>query len=254
MPAPCRVPRRARLVALAAVAPALLAGLTACSGSNHPQPTAAPRPSTPSPRPSIVAAASTPVRPPSTPPPHRPAPPSTRPWTFTITGPKLHLTAHVCAMANIRPYDPPGEQHHTVCWVRSGFGVAPGVHQRGTSYVFGHSWAEDDQEVLNRVSAPATREMLVAQPHIVDRVPVYSIHGLDGDLIRLRTNGAPVTYQVRGAYGVAKNQLGFIRSWLDPNVPGRLLVTTCAELNGRDYEDNIILEAYVVPDPSRTSA
>ena len=29
---------------------------------------------------------------------------------------------------DVRPLDPPGEQHHTVCWVDDGFGVRPGSH------------------------------------------------------------------------------------------------------------------------------
>ena len=55
-------------------------------------------------------------------------------------------------MAYVRPLDPPGEQHHTVCWVQHDFGFAPGSKGRGTTYVLGHSWAEDPLEVLNKVS------------------------------------------------------------------------------------------------------
>ena len=62
-------------------------------------------------------------------------------------------------MANERPLDPPGEQHHTVCWVRNEFGVAPGSDS-ATTYVLGHSWGQDTQEVLNRLSAPATQQIL----------------------------------------------------------------------------------------------
>ena len=165
------------------------------------------------------------------------------PTSFTLTGPAFTIKAHVCAMANIRPYDPPGEQHHTVCWVGSGFGVAPSSEQRATSYLFGHSWAEDPLEVLNKLSELATAEVLQATPHPVDGVPVYPVHGLVGYRLILRTRTGTLTYRVRSAWGVRKSQLGFISSWMDPTVPNRVLLTTCAELNGRDYDYNIIVDA-----------
>jgi hypothetical protein len=177
-------------------------------------------------------------------PPHDVVPPAA-PTAFTLTGPRFTIKAHVCAMANIRPYDPPGEQHHTVCWVRSGFGVAPSSEQPATSYLFGHSWAPDAQEVLNKASTVATAELLQARPVTRNGVPIYPVHALDGYRLVLRTRAGTLTYRVRNVYGVRKNQLGFIRSWLDPTRPGRVLLTTCAERGGVDYDYNVVIEAYL---------
>jgi hypothetical protein len=167
------------------------------------------------------------------------------PTAFTLTGPRFTINASVCAMPNVRPYDPPGEQHHTVCWVRSGFGVAPSSDQPATSYLFGHSWAPDAHEVLNQASALATAEVLHVRPLKRNGVPVYPVRGLDGYRLVLRTSSGTLTYLVRNAYGVRKHQLGFITSWLDPTRPGRVVLTTCAERGGVDYDYNVVIEAYL---------
>jgi hypothetical protein len=191
------------------------------------------------------------VAPPSpTSPPHDAVAPSP-PHAFTLTGPRFTINAHVCAMANIRPYDPPGDEHHTVCWVRSGFGVAPSSKQPATSYLFGHSWAQDSREVLNKASSLATREILRARAQTRDRVPVYPVHALDGYRLVLRSRTGTLTYLVRHTYGVRKVQLGFIKSWLDPTVPGRVVLTTCAERNGVDYDYNVVIEAYLTSSSGR---
>lgn len=171
--------------------------------------------------------------------------PAARPTAMTLTGPRFTISAHVCAMANVRPYDPPGEQHHTVCWVRSGFGVTPSSAQRGTSYLFGHSWAEDQLEVLNKASAISTKEILRGRPQRRDGVPVYPVHALDGYRLVLRTRTGTLTYVVRSVYGVRKLDLGAISSWLNDRVPGRVVLTTCAERGGVDYDYNVVIEAYL---------
>jgi hypothetical protein len=168
------------------------------------------------------------------------------PTAFVLSGGRFTIRGQVCPMANIRPYDPPGDQHHTICWVRSGFGVAPSSAQPATTYLFGHSWAEDPLEVLNQASAVATAELLRARPHRVDGVPVYPLHRLVGYQLVLDTRRGVLTYRVRSVWGVRKDQLAFIRSWLDPRVPGRVLLTTCAELRGVDYAYNLVLEAGLV--------
>jgi hypothetical protein len=147
-------------------------------------------------------------------------------------------------MANVRPYDPPGEQRHTVCWVRDGFGVKP-ASAAATSYLFGHSWSVDPHEVLNRASAPVTREILHARPVRLDGVPVYPAHALDGYRIVLRTRAGVLTYDVRRVYAVRKALLGGISSWEDPTVRNRVVLTTCAELGGVDYDFNVVIEAYL---------
>lgn len=163
-----------------------------------------------------VPAGVTPSTAPSTPPPiARSAHEFVRaatPTDFTLTGRLFTIKAHVCPMANIRPYDPPGDEHHTVCWVKSGFGVAPSSRQPATTYLFGHSWAQDSQEVLNKMSSLATSELLRASPDTVDGVPVYPVQRLVGYRLILRTGQGTLTYRVRSAWGVRKNQLGFITS------------------------------------------
>jgi hypothetical protein len=198
-----------------------------------------------------VAAPSTPLMPTTTtPPPHDVVAPSA-PHAFTLTGPRFTINAHVCAMANIRPYDPPGDQHHTVCWVRSGFGVAPSSRQAATSYLFGHAWAQDGREVLNKASSLATREILQVHPLTRYGVSVYPVHALDGYRLVLRGRTGTLTYRVRTVYGVRKMQLGFIKDWLDPSVPGRVVLTTCAERNGVDYDYNVVIEAYLASSTGR---
>jgi hypothetical protein len=181
----------------------------------------------------------------------RPAPPV----AFTLTGPRFTIKARVCAMANVLPYDPPGDQHHTVCWVRSGFGVAPGTGQT-TSYLFGHSWAPDPLEVLNKASAAATREILHARPSRVrssqphspwgPTTTVFPVHGLDGYRLILRTGTGVLTYEVRRVYGVDKHYLGLVADWTDSLPRNRVVLTTCAELDGVDYDDNVVIDAYLV--------
>jgi hypothetical protein len=230
----------AAAAALAIGAGVLVAFLLSSSGGTH-RPASAPTrvltsPTTSAPALSPAAAASPAALP------HDVVPPAP-PTSFVLTGARFTIRGHVCAMANIRPYDPPGDQHHTICWVRSGFGVPPSSAQPATTYLFGHAWAEDPQEVLNKESALATSEILRARPHPVDGVPVYPIRSLVGYHLVLRTSTGTLTYRVGAAWAVRKDQLGFITSWLDPRVPNRVLLTTCAELHGVDYPYNVIVDA-----------
>ena len=57
------------------------------------------------------------------------------PTAFEIRGSAFDIKAGVCPMDYVRPLDPPGDQVHTVCWVRANFGVAPGSKSGGTSYI-----------------------------------------------------------------------------------------------------------------------
>jgi hypothetical protein len=239
--------RRRLVVGLAAlvVAAAVLVGY-AVWPSHHPRPLRhTPSPVALAPIPTMSEPTPTP-----TPTPTRPVRRSSHeyvraavPTSFTLTGRRFTINAHVCQMPNVRPYDPPGEQHHTVCWVKSGFGVRPSSRQPATTYLFGHSWAPDPLEVLNKASAVATEEILRVRPHTVDGVPVYPVRGLVGYRLILRTSAGTLTYRVRSAWGVRKDQLGFITSYLDPKVPNRVLLTTCAELRGSDYDYNVIIDA-----------
>ncbi len=211
------------------------------SAPKHPV-AAPPAPRSSSATPTLVP----PTSPPLSPPPRKPvrhdrvAPAA--PTAFTLTGRKFTIKAHVCSMAPVFPLDPPGDQHHTVCWVEGGFGVAPSSHA-ATSYVLGHAWAPDSQEVLNKLSAPATRQVLKAQPHLVDGVNVYPVHVLDRYKLVLRTPAGRLTYLVNKAYGVRKLDLGSVKSAMNQNAPNRVVLITCAERKGVDYDYNIVLYA-----------
>ncbi len=195
-----------------------------------------------------VAPAPTPSTPASTPPapvvPHDVVA-AAAPTSFLLTGRGFRIAARVCAMAPVFPLDPPGDQHHTVCWVTKGFGVAPGSSS-GTSYVLGHSWAPDANEVLNRMSEPATRDVLKAKPRRLDGVPVFAAPSMLGAHITLRTPKGVLVYAVRQAFGVDKLKLGNIARILDQHIRNRVVVITCAERNGVDYDYNIVLDARLI--------
>jgi hypothetical protein len=182
--------------------------------------------------------------------PTKPAPPHqyvapAAPTSFKLTGRHFAIKAHVCAMAAVFPLDPPGEQHHTVCWVQKGFGVRPGSHS-ATSYVLGHSWAQDTQEVLNKFSEAATREILHVKPREMSGVPVYPVKRLVGYRLVLTTPNGTLTYRVRDAFGAHKTQLGLIKQVMNQQIRNRIVLITCAELHGVDYDYNVVLDAYLV--------
>lgn len=171
------------------------------------------------------------------------------PTSFSFRAPNYTIHAHVCGMEYVRPLDPPGEQHHTVCWVQHDFGFAPGSKARGTTYVLGHAWAEDPLEVLNKVSAQAMRQVLPMRAHNRSRllagVPVYPVTRLDGDAITLRTPTGVLTYTVRDAYAVAKEDAGNVAPLMDQSTRNRVVLITCGELHGVDYDYNVIVDAYL---------
>jgi hypothetical protein len=144
----------------------------------------------------------------------------------------------------VRPLNPPGNEHDTVCWVREGFGVPPGSRS-GTTYVLGHSWGPDPREVLNKASTRATREVLAAKAATYDGVRVYPAPSLLGYHITLATPRGRLTYTVRKSYGARKADLGRIRSVMDEHVPNRVVLITCAEHAGVDYDYNVVFEAFL---------
>lgn len=171
------------------------------------------------------------------------------PTSFVFTSKSFTIKATVCGMENIRPLDPPGEQHHTVCWVQHDFGYAPASKGRGTTYVLGHAWAEDSLEVLNKISEAAMRQVLpkMNAHRSVARsgVPTYPFSALDGAMLTLRTPAGVLTYRVRDGYAAPKEQAGYINHLVDENVKNRVVLITCGELNHVDYDVNIVLEAYL---------
>jgi hypothetical protein len=171
------------------------------------------------------------------------------PTSFSYAAPRYTIKATVCGMAYVRPLDPPGEQHHTVCWVQHDFGFAPGSKGRGTTYVLGHSWAEDRLEVLNNVSEAAMREVLpeIAHHrfHLISNVATYRVTHLDGDVITLHTPKGTLRYTVRGAFAVAKEDAGYVRPLMAQRTRNRVVIITCGELHGVDYDYNIIVNAFL---------
>lgn len=206
-----------------------------------------------------AAAAQTPSTPALTAPPPtaapRPAPrmdpvAASKPTAFVMRGPAFVIRAHVCAMPYVRPLDPPGEQHHTVCWVDSGmgadFGVAPASPSRGTSYVLGHAWAEDPNEVLNPMSELAMRQVHLGRPSLAHGVPVYPVTDLNGYTIGLTTATGRLTYRVTSAFAVDKLRAGDVRSVMDDRIPNRLVLITCGVRGGVDVDVNVIAYATLV--------
>jgi hypothetical protein len=168
------------------------------------------------------------------------------PRRFSYRGKGYTIRASVCGMEYVRPLDPPGEQHHTVCWVQHDFGYAPGSNGRGTTYVLGHAWAQDAREVLNPVSEPAMRQVLAQHStESRDGIATHPVTALDGDVITLRTPHGVLRYTVRDAYAVAKSQAGNVRSLMAENTRHRVVIITCGELHHVDYDYNIVVEAYL---------
>jgi hypothetical protein len=258
--------RRRRTTLAAAVVAAAVAGLAGWIATRSPSadpPTVRANP--PVVAPPTPAASTAPTRPPATghPATERPAAghhavrhdrvPAAAPVRFTMhsnrSADRFTIRAHVCGMAYIRPLDPPGEQHHTVCWVQNQFGYAPGSSGRGTTYVLGHAWSRDPQEVLNKVSETAMRQVLSRRAHgsarMITGVPTYPVTVLNGAVISLRTPHGLLRYTVRDAYAVAKEQAALIGPLMDENVRNRVVLITCGELRGVDYGYNIIVDAYL---------
>ncbi len=192
----------------------------------------------------------------------KPAPPhdfvaAAAPTSFTYTAPHYTIRATVCGMAYVRPLDPPGEQHHTVCWVQRDFGFAPGSKGRGTTYVLGHSWAEDRLEVLNKISETAMREVVPEiahhKMHLISNVATYAITRLDGDVISLHTPHGLLRYTVRGAFAVAKQDAGYVHPLMAEHTKNRVVIITCGELHGVDYDYNIIVNAFLTSSKATNS-
>jgi hypothetical protein len=171
------------------------------------------------------------------------------PSTFAFTGASFSIRAHVCGMEYIRPLDPPGEQHHTVCWVQHDFGYAPASNGRGTTYVLGHAWGQDSLEVLNKISETAMRQVLPLRARgkttDVSGIPTYPVTKLNGYVVTLRTPTGVLRYTVKRAYAVAKPQAGDITSLMAEQTRNRVVIITCGELDHVDYDYNIVVEAYL---------
>lgn len=241
-------PRRRINTVLLAVGAAIIVavgvtvGLLVTHSSGHKHPAAAPTPSiTPTPTPSSSVAASSSS---AAPIPHEVVA-AAAPTQFELKGPAFDIKAHVCGMLNIRPLDPPGEQHHTVCWVREGFGVAPGTTS-GTTYVLGHAWGQDSQEVLNALSEAAMKEVLAAKHSVpMSGVDTWPVTSMNGYILTLKTPKGTLNYTVKDVYAVRKSQAGNVQPLMNESTPNRVVIITCGELKHHDYDYNIIVDAFL---------
>jgi hypothetical protein len=237
--------RRIWLVPVAATAvlavTAVIVLLWPSSGSRRSDAAPTPAPSTPTPVMTVAAPQTTTAAP-------RPRPTtphalvrSAGPTHFVMSGPAFGISANVCDMPYVRPLDPPGDQVHTVCWVESGFGVAPASDARGTSYVLGHAWAQE-KLVLNPLSEFATAHVQ-ARATIDSGVATYSVPALNGYRISLATPNGTLVYSVTRAYLVGKNDAARVASLMDEQIAKRVVLITCGVKNGVDLDQNVIVYA-----------
>jgi hypothetical protein len=160
-----------------------------------------------------------------------------------MSGPAFRIKANVCQMDYVRPLNPPGNQKHTVCWVRKGFGVAPGSDSGGTSYILGHAWAKTPL-IFNPLSELAMQEVNGQNPEMQSGVPTFPVKALDGYKIVLRTSTGTLTYTVTRTFAVSKSRAGDVKS-LMANTPNRVVLITCGVKDGVDVDYNIIVDAYL---------
>lgn len=171
------------------------------------------------------------------------------PTHFEISGPAFDIKAKVCQMNYVRPLDPPGDQKHTVCWVRNGFGVAPGSDSGGTSYILGHAWAKSPL-IFNPLSELAMQEVTGHNPEMQSGVPTFPVKAINGYNIALRTPTGTLTYTVTRAFAVSKSQAGDVKS-LMANTPNRVVLITCGVKDGVDVDYNVIVDAYLTSSTAR---
>ena len=228
--------KRSRLTAIAAVA---IVALGVClyvfwptqrhSVAAPPPPVTTTLPASPTP---------TPTPPPD---PRRPVA-AAAPTSFVLTGPAFTVKAKVCPMDYVLPLDPPGDQFHTVCWVRNTFGVAPSYPSTGTSYVLGHAWAEADL-VLNPLSTYATSFFTGTNGRIEDGVAVFPVPQINGYTLTLGTPTGSLTYTVTETLLMAKEDAIKVKAIMSATTPDRVVLITCAVKNGKDLDDNVVVFA-----------
>jgi hypothetical protein len=197
----------------------------------------------------VAAAAAKPVPPtplittsaPPPAPPHQLVAPAA-PTAFVMSGPAFTIKAHVCKMDFVLPLDPPGDQFHTVCWVKRKFGVAPGSDAQGTSYILGHAWARA-KLVFNPLSEHAMTQVTGHTPIKESGVPIYPVTNVDGYKIVLTTPHGTLTYSVSRAFAVSKENAIKVQSIMTMSIPNRVVLITCGVQNGKDLDYNIVVYA-----------
>jgi hypothetical protein len=160
-----------------------------------------------------------------------------------MSGPAFAIKANVCQMKYVRPLNPPGDQTHTVCWVRKGLGVAPGSDSGGTSYILGHAWAKAPL-IFNPLSELAMREVTGQNPEMQSGVPTFPVKAMNGYKVVLHTPTGALTYMVTRAFAVSKSRAGDVKS-LMANTPNRVVLITCGVKGGVDVDYNIVVDAYL---------
>ncbi len=99
--------------------------------------------------------------------------------------------------------------------------------------------------MLNPISVPATKEILSVTPKYVTGTKTYPVKSLNGSMITLWTPKGKLQYKVRDVYGVVKSQAGYVKPLMDSSIKNRIVIITCAERNGVDYDYNVVVDAYL---------
>lgn len=174
------------------------------------------------------------------------------PRQFLYTGGEVLIDAGVCEMDYVLPLDPPGDQLHTVCWVREHFGVAPGS-ESARSYILGHAWAQQQlvfnpiaEKIAAAIDFAALPEQVPAVDTSVGTVGRFSTDVLDGDEIVLTTDTAVLTYEVVAAYAVDKMEAINDAELMDDSLPQRITLIACAVKDGVDLPYLTIVDAELV--------
>lgn len=96
------------------------------------------------------------------------------------------------------------------------------------------------------VSSRVTTQMLRHhRTSSLNGIQIHRVTVLNGGSIILRTRTGELRYTVRSAYAVKKSQSGEISSLMDQHTPNGLVLITCAEFGGVDYDYNVIVNAYL---------
>ena len=97
--------------------------------------------------------------------------------------------------------------------------------------------------MLNPLSEFAM-DRIVDQPvTMLDGVKTQQTDAINGYTITLDVPGGVLTYAVTRTYAVAKTQAGNVASLMDETAANRIVIITCAVHDGRDIEQNVIVEA-----------
>jgi Sortase domain len=175
------------------------------------------------------------------------------PTAFTLTGHAFTIRANVCEMDYVLPLDPPGDQFHTVCWVREKFGVAPGSATKGTSYILGHSWAEA-QLVFNPLSEYTMAHIDLAHPAKEGQTQIYPFKGINGYHVVLTLPTGTLTYVVDRTFAVHKLDAIDVPSLMKATTPNRVVLITCAVQGGADADYNIVVYAHLAASVAKRHA